>query len=317
LKKMKCAKLLNSLVPMEPDKEPEAVKDLLAAAVKEAKPVAPVAVEAKAKAVKEAKVKAPAKVAKVAPVEKVVKAKVKVKEKVVEILQVPDKPQAKEPKKWGSKPPNNTLKDKEVDKAPVVGRVPVPVKVVEAVKVKVKVKAPEKVVKDNGWSAEECDYSRITSALASSLQRLALVEKGCVQAVGREEGGGMTLLEDDTTLAHQIHRDIPRILGMERVGLREVEAQLRYNIGNSAPLVRSFQEERARRRLVQRVDHVARTESGPNKSSVDAFFARPEGWVHDARVEGVAQREARVIIDATPHKIDDVVDVAFCDVSSC
>ena len=148
MKKMKCAKLLNSSVPMEPDKEPEAVKDLLAAVVKEAKPVAPVAVEAKAKAVKEAE-KAPAKAAKVAPVEKVVKAKVKDKEKVVEIVQVPDKLQAKEPKKWGNKPPNNTLKDKEVEKAPVVGPVPVPVKVVEAVKAKVKVKAPEKVpVKD-------------------------------------------------------------------------------------------------------------------------------------------------------------------------
>ena len=77
--------------------------------------------------------------------------------------------------------------------------------------------------------------------------------------------------------AHEIDGHIPRIVGVERARLREVEAQLGDDVRGRAPLVRSFQEERARRRLVQRVDHIARTESGPHKGQRRCLFRVPNG----------------------------------------
>ena len=120
----------------------------------------------------------------------------------------------------------------------------------------------------------------------------------------------------DPPEAHEIDGDVPRVVRVERVGLREVEAELRYNIGNSAPLVGPFQEELARRCLVQGINNVAGSQSCPHEGRVDALFARAERRVHHTSIKSVAQGELRVIVDATPHKIDDVVDVALCDISS-
>ena len=60
----------------------------------------------------------------------------------------------------------------------------------------------------------------------------------------------------DPPEAHQIHRNVPRIVGVERVRLREVEAQLGDDVRDRAPTMGAFQEKSTRGRLMQRVDHV-------------------------------------------------------------